>query len=47
MLEHYHIQSAQGKISMFDYYESMERFADNTSTQKLNARYKEFMRVVS
>ena len=47
MLEHYHIQSVQGKISMFDYYESLDRLTDNTGTRKLNTRYKEFMRVVT
>ncbi|KAI0694816.1 hypothetical protein C8Q76DRAFT_634374 [Earliella scabrosa] len=47
LLEHYHIQSLQGKISMFDYYESLERLTDNTGTQKLQNRYKAFMRVVA
>ena len=47
MLEHYHIQSLQGKISMFDYYETLERLTDNTGTKKLNSRYKEFMRIVT
>ena len=47
LLEHYHVQSLQGKISMFDYYESLDRFTDNTGTKKLNTRYKEFMRVAS
>ena len=47
LLEHYHIQSLQGKISMFDYYETLDRLTDNTGTKKLNSRYKEFMRVVA
>lgn len=47
MLEHYHIQSLQGKISMFDYYESIERMTDNTGIHKLQDRYKAFMRVVA
>ncbi|TFK81526.1 hypothetical protein K466DRAFT_501978 [Polyporus arcularius HHB13444] len=47
MLEHYHIQSLQGKISMFDYYQSLERLTDNTGTRKLQDRYKAFMRVVA
>ena len=32
---------------MFDYYESLDRLTDNTGTQKLKSRYKEFMRVVT
>ncbi|KAI0716933.1 hypothetical protein C8Q76DRAFT_616443 [Earliella scabrosa] len=47
LLEHYHIQSLQGKISMYDYYESLERLTDNTGTKKLQNRYEGFMRVVS
>ena len=47
LLEHYHIQSLQGKVSMFDYYESLDRLTDNTGTKILNTRYREFMRVVS
>ena len=47
MMEHYHIQSLQGKISMYDYYESLERMADNTGTYRVPARYKEFMRVAT
>ncbi len=47
LLEHYHVQSLQGKISMFDYYESLERLTDNTGTRKLQDRYKAFMRVVA
>ncbi|KAH9890400.1 hypothetical protein C8Q73DRAFT_652264 [Cubamyces lactineus] len=47
LLEHYHIQSLQGKISMYDYYTSLERLTDNTGTQRLSDRYKAFMRVVS
>ena len=35
MLEHYHIQSLQGKVSMFDYYKSLQWFTDNTGTKKL------------
>ena len=44
MMEHYHTQSLQGKISMYDYYESLERMTDNTGTYRVPARYKEFMR---
>ncbi|KAI9070213.1 hypothetical protein FKP32DRAFT_1558354 [Trametes sanguinea] len=47
LLEHYHIQSLQGKISMYDYYTSLERMTDNTGTEKLRDRYKAFMRVVA
>ena len=47
MLEHYHIQSLQGKISMYDYYESLERLTDNTGTCHIPSRYKEFMRVAT
>ncbi|KAI1792316.1 hypothetical protein LXA43DRAFT_1093838 [Ganoderma leucocontextum] len=47
MLEHYHVQSLQGKMSMYDYYESLERMTDNTGTRKVQNRYKEFMRVVA
>ncbi|KAI9067504.1 hypothetical protein FKP32DRAFT_1563686 [Trametes sanguinea] len=47
LLEHYHIQSLQGKISMYDYYTSLERLTDNTGVQKLRDRYKAFMRVVA
>ena len=47
LMEHYHIQSLQGKISMYDYYESLERMADNTGTHRVPARYKEFMRVAT
>ncbi|KAH9855406.1 hypothetical protein C2E23DRAFT_724163 [Lenzites betulinus] len=47
LLEHYHIQSLQGKISMYDYYTTLERLTDNTGTKKVVNRYKEFMRVVA
>ncbi|KAI9058883.1 hypothetical protein FKP32DRAFT_1606369 [Trametes sanguinea] len=47
LLEHYHIQSLQGKISMYDYYTSLERLTDNTGVTKLQDRYKAFMRVVA
>ncbi len=47
LLEHYHIQSLQGKMSMYDYYESLERLTDNTGTKVLQDRYKSFMRVVA
>ncbi|KAJ8456927.1 hypothetical protein ONZ51_g11830 [Trametes cubensis] len=47
LLQHYHIQSLQGKISMYDYYTSVERLTDNTGTAKCNDRYKGFMRVVA
>ncbi|KAI9060950.1 hypothetical protein FKP32DRAFT_1576966 [Trametes sanguinea] len=47
LLEHYHIQSLQGKISMYDYYTSLERMTDNTGTARLRDRYKAFMRVVA
>ena len=47
MMEHYHIQSLQGKISMYDYYESLERMTDNTGTHRVPARYKEFMQVAT
>ncbi|KAH9899133.1 hypothetical protein C8Q73DRAFT_639748 [Cubamyces lactineus] len=47
VLEHYHIQSLQGKMSMFDYYQSLLRLTDNTGTTYLQDRYKVFMRVVS
>ncbi|KAH9845982.1 hypothetical protein C2E23DRAFT_872607 [Lenzites betulinus] len=47
LLEHYHIQSLQGKISMYDYYTSLERLTDNTGTLKLQDRYRGFMRVVA
>ncbi|RDX40788.1 hypothetical protein OH76DRAFT_1365678 [Lentinus brumalis] len=47
LLEHYHIQSLQGKMSMYDYYASLERMTDNTGTIKLQDRYKSFMRVVA
>ena len=47
MMEHYHIQSLQGKISMYDYYESLERLTDNTGTYRVPARYKEFMRAAT
>ncbi|KAI9056786.1 hypothetical protein FKP32DRAFT_1615644 [Trametes sanguinea] len=45
LLEHYHIQSLQGKISMYDYYATLERITDNTGTSKIRDRYKAFMRV--
>ncbi len=47
LLEHYHIQSLQGKISMYDYYTSLERLTDNTGVKKIQDRYKAFMRVVA
>ncbi|KAL7284431.1 hypothetical protein ACG7TL_001721 [Trametes sanguinea] len=47
LLEHYHIQSLQGKISMYDYYTSLERMTDNTGIEKAHDRYKSFMRVVA
>ncbi|KAJ2971268.1 hypothetical protein NUW54_g12541 [Trametes sanguinea] len=47
LLEHYHIQSLQGKISMYDYYTSLERMTDNTGIEKARDRYKSFMRVVA
>ncbi|KAI9061263.1 hypothetical protein FKP32DRAFT_1576322 [Trametes sanguinea] len=47
LIEHYHIQSLQGKISMYDYYTSLERMTDNTGTTKIRDRYKAFMRVVA
>ncbi|KAI9068672.1 hypothetical protein FKP32DRAFT_1672009 [Trametes sanguinea] len=47
LLEHYHVQSLQGKISMYDYYTSLERLTDNTGVMKLQDRYKAFMRVVA
>ncbi|KAH9848497.1 hypothetical protein C2E23DRAFT_739298 [Lenzites betulinus] len=47
LLEHYHIQSLQGKISMYDYYTTLERQTDNTGSVKLQDRYKAFMRVVA
>ncbi|KAI9069581.1 hypothetical protein FKP32DRAFT_1608330 [Trametes sanguinea] len=47
LLEHYHIQSLQGKISMYDYYRTLERMTDNTGTKKMQDRYKAFMRVVA
>ncbi|KAH9899376.1 hypothetical protein C8Q73DRAFT_638342, partial [Cubamyces lactineus] len=40
-------QSLQGKISMFDYYQSLLRLTDNTGTIHLQDRYKVFMRIVS
>ncbi|KAI9061400.1 hypothetical protein FKP32DRAFT_1576075 [Trametes sanguinea] len=47
LIEHYHIQSLQGKISMYDYYTSLERMTDNTGTAKAVDRYKAFMRIVA
>ena len=47
LLQHYHVQSLQGKISMYDYYTSVERLTDNTGTAKCNDRYKAFMRVAA
>ncbi|KAI1783076.1 hypothetical protein LXA43DRAFT_977289 [Ganoderma leucocontextum] len=47
LLEHYHIMSLQGKISMYDYYQSLERMMDNTGTIKILDRYRAFMRVVA
>ncbi|KAI0653954.1 hypothetical protein C8Q70DRAFT_1048186 [Cubamyces menziesii] len=47
LLAHYHIQSLQGKISMYDYYTSVERLTDNTGTQRVSDRYRAFMRVVA
>lgn len=47
VIDHYHYQSLQGKISMYDYYTSLERMTDNTGTQKIRDRYKAFMRVVA
>ncbi len=47
LLEQYHIQSLQGKISMYDYYTSLERLTDNTGTHKVQDRYKAFMHVVA
>ncbi|OSC99710.1 hypothetical protein PYCCODRAFT_1372594 [Trametes coccinea BRFM310] len=47
LLEHYHVQSVQGKVSMFDYYQSLQRLTDNTGTRKLQDRYKTFMRIVA
>ena len=47
VLEHYHIQSLQGKVSMFDYYQALLRLTDNTGAIHLQDRYKVFMRVVS
>ncbi|RDX40319.1 hypothetical protein OH76DRAFT_1459536 [Lentinus brumalis] len=47
MLEHYHVQSLQGKMSMYDYYASLERLTDNTGTTRAQDRYKAFMRVVA
>ncbi|EIW58987.1 uncharacterized protein TRAVEDRAFT_124302 [Trametes versicolor FP-101664 SS1] len=47
LIDHYHYQSLQGKISMYDYYTSLERMMDNTGTQKIRDRYKVFMRVVA
>ncbi|TFK78846.1 hypothetical protein K466DRAFT_606615 [Polyporus arcularius HHB13444] len=46
LLEHYHVQSLQGKISMYDYYEALERMTDNTGTARVQDRYKAFMRVI-
>ena len=47
LLEHYHIQSLQGKISMYDYYTSLERLTDNTGTRRMSDRYRAFMRVAA
>lgn len=47
MLEHYHIQSLQGKITMYDYYESLQRMSDNTGTKHIQDRYQAFMRIVA
>ncbi|TFK81406.1 hypothetical protein K466DRAFT_502162 [Polyporus arcularius HHB13444] len=47
LLEHYHVQSLQGKISMYDYYLSLERLTDNTGTAQAQDRYKTFMRIVA
>ena len=47
IMEHYHIQSLQGKVSMYDYYQSLERLTDNTGTYRVPNRYKEFMRVAT
>lgn len=44
MLEHYHLQCDQGKITMYDYYETLERLTDNTGTRKVPNRYDAFMR---
>lgn len=35
LLEHYHLQSLQGKVSMYNYYQTLERLTDNTMTKKL------------
>ncbi|KAI1788247.1 hypothetical protein LXA43DRAFT_1097465 [Ganoderma leucocontextum] len=47
LLEHYHIMSLQGKISMYDYYQSLERMTDNTGTVKILDRYRAFMGIVA
>lgn len=47
LLEHYHLQSLQGKISMADYYTALECLTDNTGTSGGQDRYKAFMRVVA
>ncbi|KAI9060074.1 hypothetical protein FKP32DRAFT_1679355 [Trametes sanguinea] len=39
--------SLQGKISMYDYYTSLERMTDNTETAKAVDRYRAFMRIVA
>ncbi|TDL14293.1 hypothetical protein BD410DRAFT_846162 [Rickenella mellea] len=38
--------SLQSKINMYDFYRSLAHLTDNTGTQKLKERYKEFLRCV-
>ncbi|KII83424.1 hypothetical protein PLICRDRAFT_180503 [Plicaturopsis crispa FD-325 SS-3] len=46
MLENFHMQTLQGKLSMYDYYSSLERLTDHTGLWPCKDRYKAFMRVM-
>jgi hypothetical protein len=41
MLEHFHMQTLQGKISSYDYYSAVEKLTDNTGLKpcKVRARH--------
>ncbi|KAJ8699281.1 hypothetical protein PTI98_002412 [Pleurotus ostreatus] len=45
LLEHFHMQNLQGKVTLYDYYSALQKLTDNSGLRRLPSRYKEFVRM--
>ncbi|KAG9218105.1 hypothetical protein CCMSSC00406_0010126 [Pleurotus cornucopiae] len=45
LLEHFHMQTLQGKVTIYDYYSALQKLTDNTGLERIPIRYKEFVRM--